>query len=303
MIISKIEYGLGNQLFQYALGRRIAEEKKETLFLDLSWYEKFDDKNGLTKREFLLNNFNTNFQKYNSSTAYRFEKKGVFKKILLKIRKINHRLYLKTGLFESWAFRQSGLNPINEAIKTKKDIYLKGEWLTEALISPIQNILQKELTLKTKPNKTNKLLLDQINNSNSVLVHIRRGDYVAKRMHDLGGICTEKYFNEAIALIEDKINAPHFYVFSDDINWARNAFGETKFTYISGNENTPEEDLRLMMSCKHAIISNSTFSWWGAWLIKNSDKVVICPSIWNKQKKHLIDNLIPNNWHKIKINE
>ena len=268
MIVSKIEYGLGNQLFQYALGRRIAEEKKETLFLDLSWYEKFDDKNGLTKREFLLNNFNTNYQKYNSSTPYRFEKKGVIKKILLKVRKINHRLYLKTGLFESWAFRQSGLNPINEATKTKKDIYLKGEWLTEALISPVQHILQKELTLKTNPNKTNKLLLDQINNSNSVLVHIRRGDYVAKRMHDLGGICTEKYFNEAIALIESKVSNPHFYVFSDDITWARNTFGETMFTYITGNENAPEEDLRLMMSCKHAIISNSTFSWWGAWLNK-----------------------------------
>lgn len=303
MIISKIEYGLGNQLFQYAIGRRIAEEKNEPLFLDLSWYEKFDDIKGQTKREFLLDKFNTDYQTYKTSNSERFEKKGLLKTILLNVRKINHRLYLKTGLFESWAFRQSGLNPINEAIKTKKDIYLKGEWLTEALISPIQHQLQKELTLNTEPNQTNKLFLEQITNSNSVLIHIRRGDYVAKRMHDLGGICTDHYFNEAIALIEDKITAPHFYVFSDDITWARNTFGETIFTYITGNEDAPEEDLRLMMSCKHAIISNSTFSWWGAWLIKNRDKVVICPSIWNKQKKHLIDNLIPETWHKIKINE
>jgi superfamily I DNA and/or RNA helicase len=121
-------------------------------------------------------------------------------------------------------------------------------------------------------------------------------------MHDLGGICNEVYFDNAISYIQKKVNSPIFYVFSDDLEWCKEKFDHRgDFYFIEGNKNEPLEDLRLMMSCKHAIISNSTFSWWAAWLIKNMNKKIVTPSVWNKQNTKIIDKLIPENWHKLVV--
>ena len=302
MIITKIQYGLGNQLFQYAFAKRLSIESKAPLYLDLSWYENYNEENGYTKRDFLLDELNIAYNQANKSQIKKLKISPVSRKFLLKLRSLNHKLYLKlTNNFEAWAFEESNLDPVIMGRLYSK-IYLISEWTNYQLIEPIRETLLNDFTLKKKPNNNNGIYLSNINSSNSVFIHIRRGDYLTKRMHDLGGICNEVYFDNAISYIQKKVSSPTFYVFSDDLEWCKEKFDHRgDFCFIEGNKTEPLEDLRLMMSCKHAIISNSTFSWWAAWLIKNMNKKIVTPSVWNKQNTKIIDKLIPENWHKLVV--
>jgi hypothetical protein len=128
-----------------------------------------------------------------------------------------------------------------------------------------------------------------------VFVHIRRGDYLQKRMHDLGNICTIDYFHKAITYFQKEIINPSFYFFSDDINWVMQNFSDENFVFFNSSLN-PVNDLYLMSRCRHGIISNSTYSWWGAWLISGKDKIIISPSKWNQKKPEEIDRIVPDDW-------
>lgn len=302
MVISRLQYGLGNQMFQYAFGRRLSIELNKPLYLDLSWFENYKVEEGFTKRDFLLSELNIDVDIAPPEIIKGRTRKSVYKKLLLKLRSKNHKLYLKlTNNFEAWAFEESNLDPVIIGRLYSK-IYLIGEWANYQLIEPIRETLLNDFTLKKKLNNKNGIYLSNINSSNSVFIHIRRGDYLTKRMHDLGGICNEVYFDNAISYIQKKVNSPIFYVFSDDLEWCKEKFDHRgDFYFIEGNKNEPLEDLRLMMSCKHAIISNSTFSWWAAWLIQNMNKKIVTPSVWNKHNSKIIDKLIPENWHKLVV--
>jgi len=142
----------------------------------------------------------------------------------------------------------------------------------------------------------------QILSSNSVSLHIRRGDYVqnqeANKFH---GICSPEYYSQAMNLIEQKIENPHYFVFSDEVGWVRE---NIKFNYpvdfVSGNSISEAEELSLMSKCKHNIIANSSFSWWGTWLNTSPEKIVIAPKKWI-ENTDLADasDLIPKEWIKI----
>jgi hypothetical protein len=121
--------------------------------------------------------------------------------------------------------------------------------------------------------------LNKIRNENSISIHIRRGDYLsADWVNVLGNICTLNYYHEAIYLISNKISNPSFYIFSDDIPWAKENLFLSNSTYIEHNKGEDSwQDMYLMSQCKHHIIANSTFSWWGAWLNSNKNKIVVAP--------------------------
>jgi hypothetical protein len=137
-----------------------------------------------------------------------------------------------------------------------------------------------------------------------VSVHIRRGDYVTNsHTNAVHGTCSLEYYENAINYISEKVKAPHFFVFSDDYKWALENFKNRSYpvTCISNNADKNYEDLTLMYNCKHHIIANSSFSWWGAWLNPNEDKIVIGPKQWFKSKKQSTDtkDVMPKEWVKM----
>lgn len=138
-------------------------------------------------------------------------------------------------------------------------------------------------------------IMDYIQSVNSVSIHFRRGDYIGNRIHE-----TDKteYYKEALNIIQSKVENPVYFVFSDDINWIRENF-KTSFEthYIDFNDSESNyEDLKLMSSCKHNIIANSSFSWWGAWLNSNPDKIVISPKKWFNDDMLNYEDVIPQSW-------
>ena len=137
---------------------------------------------------------------------------------------------------------------------------------------------------------------------NSVCVHFRRGNYVHNQeVSKVHGCCSHKYYQRAIELIQRKVESPELYVFSDDIPWVKEHFqAGLPVHYVDHNSTTDEHiDLWLMNHCKHHIIANSSFSWWGAWLAQNPEKVVIAPKIWYASGMVASDSLIPSTWHRI----
>lgn len=168
-----------------------------------------------------------------------------------------------------------------EKLPSNKIIWCTGLFQNPEIIKTIKKELQKEIALKPEfisSESTYRNLLVSMSESNSVAVHIRRGDYIN---HSIMGVCTDEYYHKAVKIAREKISDAKFYIFSDDIEYAKRLFSEEKeeFIFVSGLFKDYEE-LMLMKSCKHFIISNSSFSYWGQFLSESEEKIVISPSHW-----------------------
>ncbi len=293
MVIVQLIGGLGNQLFQYAFGRRLALLKKTNLKLDHSSFDK-----SYKLRKYSLSHFDIeeNFVSPEETKKY----KNFFSRSFAKVNQMNRN---KLALYYSRKYvkEQSFLFDAN-ILKVSSDVYVEGLWQTEKYFKEIEFELRKELVFKTAPSEPNKRMADEIMNTTSVSLHVRRADYVTDvKSNQVHGACGLDYYKKAIAFIAERFENPNFYVFSDDMNWTRsNLLLDFPTKYVDyNNADTDYEDLRLMSLCKHNIIANSTFSWWGAWLNANSKKIVIAPEKWfNDSSKTSVD-LIPEKWHKI----
>lgn len=295
MIITKLIGGLGNQMFQYAAGRRAAHFNNTNLKLDIAGYE---EQEGITPRKYMLYIFNIkeDFVKPNETQRLKALGRNFFTKFLSKLTKRIIPYYKQSYIQQKFFQFDSNILMISD------NTYLEGYWASEKYFKDIKDIIFKEFTLKEKPNKKNKQVLDKIKESNSVSIHFRRGDYVSdKKTQEYHGICSLDYYHKAASIIAGKIRNPYFFVFSDDPNWVMRNF-KIKYPLIVVDHNTGKrdcEDLRLMSACKHNIIANSSFSWWGAWLNRNLNKIVIAPKQWFKEKSINTNDLIPKSWTKI----
>lgn len=187
-----------------------------------------------------------------------------------------------------------------ELTKDKGDSFLEGFWQSEEYFKDMRRILLKDFTLKKETNNFLKLKR-LVTKTNSVSIHFRRGDYVKRAVTGkYHGILNLDYYRRAIELIEKKIKNPHFFVFSDDILWVKENFRiKQPITFISGSGKlTNPEELILMACCRHNIIANSSFSWWGAWLNRNRHKIVLAPKRWFK-KKRTESGIVPQAWIKV----
>lgn len=148
-------------------------------------------------------------------------------------------------------------------------------------------------------NSKNTNILDDILNSNSISFHIRRGDFMSDNNINLfGSICNNDYYNMAIDKVENYIDNPHYFIFSNDMEWVKANIKLKMVTYVECNSgNNSWIDLYLMSNCKHNIIANSSFSWWGGWLNKFENKIVICPSKFSSND--INSDVFPSNWIKI----
>lgn len=265
MIIVQATDGLGNQLFQYAIGRKLSLLYKTDLFIDTTHF--INNKH----RQFLLNFLYTKFSEINNYKRFALKHPLSFLKLrsgVLTIFQEDHRL--------------SG-----NSLQFTKNSFLKGYWGEEDYFKDIRNILLEDLKLK-KEYQTNlfQLIQREVSQVNSVSIHVRRGDYLEDKNKFLFENLNISYYNNAIELITSKVPNAKFYIFSDDINWTkRNLPIKSDHVYVNESNSLKDfEELILMSSCTHNIIANSTFSWWGGWLNKNVNKLVIQPKNWYKDK-------------------
>lgn len=292
MIIARLIGGLGNQMFQYAVGRRAACVNNTILKLDITGYEEQEE---MTPREYQLNIFN--IQENFASPEEITKLKTSFKNINIKyFRKIYRYIFLRQRRSR---VREKQFNFDPNILKVPDNVYLEGFWASEKYFQDIEYIIRQEFTFKKKPDGINKKIVKQIEESQSISIHIRRGDYVFdKKTSDYHGACGFDYYSMAAETVVKKITNPHFFIFSDDPEWVKEKFHlKYQNTIIDNNILQKDyEDLRLMSLCEHNIIANSSFSWWGAWLNRNSDKIVITPKKWFADSSIDTNDLIPQGW-------
>jgi hypothetical protein len=183
------------------------------------------------------------------------------------------------------------------------NILIRGYFQTEKYFLDIEEIIIKECNCKHPAAGKDRELLKQINSLDSVSLHIRRGDYVTNTYEDQILVSAElEYYNKCVKYITETIKEPHFFIFSDDPDWVKqNLTLDYPMTFLDHNDaSTNYEDLRLMSHCNHNIICNSSFSWWGAWLNRNPEKIVCAPKKWFSDETKYIDSrdLVPERWVK-----
>jgi hypothetical protein len=292
MIITKIMGGLGNQMFQYAIGRRLAYERNTILKLDLSWFS------NQYKRVYLLDHFNIAAQTATSEEIARITKSnwtGFPRRIF---RAIQRRLpnHLRAIVEEETNFFDPHI------LRIRDNTYLAGYWQSEKYFVSIRPIIQKEFRLRESFLADGQKWARKIQSHNSVSVHIRRGDYISDPLNKKIFVTLPVvYYKQAVEYICDHNSNVKFYIFSDDLPWAYQNLelpSSSEFVYIDDN-NRDEQELFLMSLCDHHIIANSSFSWWGAWLGIYPGKIVIAPKQWFVDSTRETCGLIPETWIRI----
>ena len=159
--------------------------------------------------------------------------------------------------------------------------YYDGTWFNEGYFSDIRDKIYNTFSFRRTLSAYCESVMNEIMNTNSVSIHVRRGNYLLFDTYK--GICDKEYYKRAIEYVAGKIQNPHFFFFSDDIQWCRENLSELTDKYSFVENNNPQDnyvDMQLMSCCKHNIIAHSSFSWWGAWLNRNPDRIVVAPYKW-----------------------
>lgn len=291
MIAVKLMGGLGNQMFQYAAARSLALEKGTWVYLDPSFlYE--DSKGRWTQRDYELDVFNI---------AYKFERSGRINFLRsLNLNNFRKRLSDSPLWFLPYRnFYQPDHRFHPGLFSYPKNTYLHGYFQSEKYFLKHEAQIRKDFEFREPASGKNAETLERIRGSFSVSIHVRRGDYVtlaaASEFHGLMGAGYYKAGAEAI--LRGKNEQPVFFVFSDDPEWCKqNIQLPGEIVYIDWNTGKSSfEDMRLMSSCKHHVIANSSFSWWGAWLNPSKEKIVVAPKQWFNDSKDQTD-IVPDRW-------
>lgn len=282
-LIIAFQGGLGNQMFIYAL-YRFLKHKGKNVSADLLHYYTLDSRDFVLLKVFP----NTSICKAQSCN-------------------INKIIAPYMGAERSFLYYiepnvMNGVQSFADKRLLDDDLqwgYLRGYFQTRVFVQEIEDELRQEFIFcKTEDDKLKNVAYD-LKDKNAVAVHVRRGDYL-EAFKVFGGICTEDYYREAIDMIKLKVENPVFYFFSNDIGWVKDNFYEENAMYITPSifdDYHDWYDMYLMSECKHNIIANSSFSWWGAWLNKNKAKIVIAPKKWVNADS--MKDICPENWIRI----
>ncbi len=281
MITIKLIGGQGNQMFQYAYGRRISLIKGEKLKLDTSLLLCRIPRKNFTFRDYELGVFNIKAELTTLSKLAFYFNNSIFILQILKNRLL--KLFFDDIIFNEI---QDNDNLDKKIIKSKRNIYISGLFNKEQYLSEIEDALRQDFTFKDKLTGFNAEMAEKIQNTNSVSLHIRRGDLIK-----LGyAIDKTDYYKKAVDYINRKVGNPTFFIFSDDIEWVKTNLKiiDNYFLIDKNKGKNSYIDMHLMSLCKHNIIANSTFSWWGAWLNKNKDKIVTTPKEYSDTQDYMM---------------
>lgn len=290
MIIARLLGGLGNQIFQYSLGRHLAIRLSAELKFDITGFETFYK---LHKYSLWSLNIKENFASKEEIELFTAIPEKVISKVALKFkRKFNQYAIITEPHFHFY----------ERVFELKGNIYLDGYWQAEKYFKSIREIILKECSVKNELSGRDKEIAEMMSKTNAVCMHIRRADYVKNtNTNDVLGTCSIDYYTRSADIIAEKKNDPTFFVFSDDHEWVKeNIKLNYPVVYVDHNNADKNfEDLRLMSLCKHNVIANSSFSWWGAWLNNNPEKMVIAPQKWFNNFDANTKDLYPVDWIKI----
>lgn len=281
--------GLGNQMSQYAFYLQKKNRTKSTYFIPFC-----KDHNGLElDRVFGINCRETYVQKF----LY-----VLFRMLLTdKVKIVSDPIKRLLALLNCRIVKENFNYNFNKQfmIPSKGITFYYGGWHSENYFIDARDTILQEFEFTSPDDSENTNHINNIKAANSIAIHVRRGDFLnADNINLFGDVCTKKYFEKAIDFVELKVGNPHFFVFSNDLVWVKENLAISNVTYVSCNLGKDSwKDMYLMSLCKHNIISNSTFSWWAAWLNKNTNKIVISPSRFLKDD-HRTD-VYPDSWIKI----
>lgn len=299
MIIVRLMGGLGNQMFQYAAARRLALRHGAEVAFDLSAFD--EAPSGDTPRKFELHHLSVSARL--ATPLETAEMSGAYRSALQKAHSWLRRV---TGqkCYSRNVFVERDSSFCSEVLNLPDNVYLRGYWQSEKYFQDVTKSLRDELMVRNDPSGRNRELLSRISATQSVAVHFRRGDYANNpETSAYHGTPSPEYYRQAISFLCERVENPFLYVFSDEPEWVKQNMAFSVPAEIV-DHNPPEmgyEDLRLMSSCKHAIIANSSFSWWGAWLIRNPDKLVIAPHRWLNRAEDSISDRLPPGWLQVKF--
>lgn len=289
MFVVWLEGGLGNQMFQYAAARRLAVKHNTKVYLD----------------DYML--------KRDKLRAYALDVFNIKGERLPVVRKCIIRKFKKESsprIFWKWSghvFKQKPMQYVYEKdlrfepefLDLPDNVYLHGFRQCERYFADIEDIIRQDFTLRKPLSETASKWQKEINNSNnSVSLHVRRGDYVGCNKHY---VPLMEYYQKSISMLQERFGDLNIYVFSDGLQWTKeNIKFEHSTHYVDlGKDGKDYEEMFLMSQCEHNIIANSSFSWWGAWLNNNAQKMVFAPSVWFADDEYDATDIVPDSWIKI----
>jgi hypothetical protein len=266
MIIARLRGGLGNQLFQYAAAKALSLHHRTTLKLDLYTYSRH------RYRKFELSKFRIEAAEASREEVHRYTGTNPVSRYLNKRENYFHCPKV---------FAQPHYHFFEDFFALPPDIYLSGYWQSEKHFLSFATTIREQFQPVAPLDERNVELQARMRSQNSVAIHIRRGDYTSSSYSSFFSILSKSYYDLAIATIGALRRSPVLYFFSDDPDWCSRNFDIAGAEFVRHNEgDNSYKDMLLMSACRHNIIANSTFSWWGAWLNDNPEKVVIAPKQW-----------------------
>ena len=285
MITVKLQGGMGNQLFQYAMAKAMASAKNTSFELDLEFLLDRTPNKGLefVFRDYDLDLFNVNPLFSPKNAEQKFEEKGWLAQVFSGFKK---QIVYREPFFhyDAKVFQQTG------------DVYLDGYWQSFRYFTAIEDELRKDFSFKKSVEDTSLSLFEKIKSTDSICINVRRADFVNNNYH---GTCDMNYFNQAIDYVTTRVANPHLFVFSDDPEWCKVNFKSILPIDIIGHEHKGYKFgnyLQLMSTCKHFIIPNSTFGWWAVWLSNTKGNIVVAPQKWFADTTINTTDLIPEHW-------
>ena len=272
MIVVRLMGGLGNQMFQYAIGRSLEEKNNNEMLLDTSFLENRTPGFVNVFRDYELNLFPN-----------------------LKEKMVTGENAPSSVIPVQEPYFHFCNELMGAALPPENDYLLVGYWQTHKYFDNISDSIREEFTFPDIVEPKTLKLKEEIVSCNSVMINVRRADYLTDSLfEDLG----MEYFERCIDKMSDMVDNPKFYVFSDDIEWCKENFTDEKFFVVDKSYSGHKfiDYLHLMSCCKHDIIPNSTFAWWAAWLNKNEDKIVMYPSKWFTDSSKDTKDMYSSNW-------
>ena len=298
-ILVRLWGGLGNQMYQYALAKKLSILNNDAeIKLDISYFDNY-------YWPFELNKLNIKASLASKDDIFEFDNGSLSKKaghLIDKIPWIRVKDFIRKPFSKVYTEPKVSFCP--EVLNIRQDVYLKGYWSSYKYFDDIRNILLDDFSFKEMMNDENKRISELILASDSsISLHVRRGDYIS--LPDAKKVFRSPYedgfYDRAVTEIEKKIDNPEFFLFSDDPEWVKdNIKIKHKHTLVNINKkNNNYWDMKLMSLCKHNIIANSTFSWWAAYLNQNKNKIVFAPKAWINDSRYIIEDMIPPDFIKL----